>query len=182
MAAIADGTNDLAFDLTGDGLVNSSDLAAWLGEAGAAMLPSGNPFLPGDANLDGTVGAADFTIWNNNRFTSQASWCRGDFNADGVIDGKDLLIWNGNKDIPPTAVLIDDTAKVIQRQHGGRLNVQPVQIAAPKTPHEPFSWRPSTDYQIEEIPGTARRHELPDRADHQLDEQPLSMLDADAGE
>ena len=31
-------------------------------------LPSGNPYLLGDANLDGTVDGQDFLIWNSNKF------------------------------------------------------------------------------------------------------------------
>jgi hypothetical protein len=43
------------FDLTNDGQVNLDDRDQWLVLAGALNLPSGNPYLLGDANLDGTV-------------------------------------------------------------------------------------------------------------------------------
>ena len=66
-------------------------------EAGAAELPSGNAYLGGDANLDGTVDGLDFLLWNGNKFSSLAAWCSGDFNADGTIDGLDFLAWNQNK-------------------------------------------------------------------------------------
>ena len=95
--AIAAGGNDPNFDLTGDGLVNFGDLEAWLAEAGAAELPSGNPYLPADANLDGTVDAVDFTVWNDNKFMPSDGFCSGDFNADGVTDAIDFTIWNDNK-------------------------------------------------------------------------------------
>ncbi len=65
--------------------------------AGRLRLPSKNPILPGDANLDGFVDGSDFGIWNANKFTSTASWCAGDFNADGVVDGSDFGIWNARK-------------------------------------------------------------------------------------
>ena len=55
VSVIAVGSNDPNFDLTGDGSVNNADLDAWLAEAGVAELPSGNAYLRGDANLDGTV-------------------------------------------------------------------------------------------------------------------------------
>ena len=85
------------FDLTGDGNVDTADLEEWLIQGGAANLPSGNPYLQGDANLDGIVDGLDFLAWNANKFTNEAAWCSGDFNADGVIDGQDFLVWNANK-------------------------------------------------------------------------------------
>jgi hypothetical protein len=99
VSTIASGSNDLAFDLTGDSLVNVLDLNEWLVEGGANNVPqtAGNPFLKGDANLDGVVDGSDFGIWNSNKFTSTAAWCLGDFNADGVVDGSDFGVWNSNK-------------------------------------------------------------------------------------
>jgi hypothetical protein len=94
VAEIVAGTNDPAFDVTGDGVVDAADLQEWLAEAGAFELVSGNPYQPADANLDGTVNELDFFSWNANKFTSDAGFSGGDFNADGVVDGYDLLIWN----------------------------------------------------------------------------------------
>ena len=75
VAEIAAGTNSAGFDLTGDGAVDGADLTAWLAEAGAAELPSGNPYQLGDANLDGVVDVSDFNVWNAAKFTSNAAWC-----------------------------------------------------------------------------------------------------------
>ncbi len=91
------GTNSAAFDLNGDGAVDLADRDAWLAEAGAAQLPSGNPYLLGDANLDGVVDVSDFGVWNGNKFTATGAWCLADFNADGVTDVSDFGVWNGNK-------------------------------------------------------------------------------------
>ncbi len=91
---IVGGTNGASFDLTNDGLVNQSDLQAWLTIAGAANLVSGNSYLSGDANLDGTVDGSDFIIWNEHKFSSVPAWCAGDFNADGSVDGSDFILWN----------------------------------------------------------------------------------------
>ena len=95
VAAIAAG--DLAFDLTGNGIVDSADLLQWLAWAGEQELGPGQTFLPGDANLDGLVDGQDFIAWNNHKFTMTAAWCAGDFNADGVVDGQDFVIWNNYK-------------------------------------------------------------------------------------
>lgn len=96
-AAIASGSNTPEFDLSGDGLVTLADRDAWLTEAGAANLASGNAYLVGDANLDGVVDAQDFIVWNNNKFTLTAAWCRGDLNADGRVDALDFVEWNDHK-------------------------------------------------------------------------------------
>lgn len=90
-------TNDPNFDLTGNGLVDREDLTNWLALAGAANLPSGNPYLDGDANLDGIVDGLDFILWNDHKFTQLAAWTKGDFTADGTVDGLDFIAWNENK-------------------------------------------------------------------------------------
>ena len=91
------GTDRLQFDLTGDGFVDQADLDEWLVLAGRINLPTSNPYLVGDANLDGRVDGQDFVVWNLHKFTSTAAWCSGDFNADGVVDGLDYIVWNDNK-------------------------------------------------------------------------------------
>ena len=97
VGAIVAGTGDPLLDLTGDGMLDQNDIEAWLAEAGANNLASGNPYLPGDATLDGVVDVSDFGSWNAHKFTSTGAWCRADFNADGVTDVSDFGIWNGNK-------------------------------------------------------------------------------------
>lgn len=95
VAEIVAGTNDPAFDLNEDEVVDSADLDAWLIEAGT--FSSGSPILAGDADLNGDVDGEDFLKWNRNKFTATPGWCAGDFDADGTIDGDDFLVWDGNK-------------------------------------------------------------------------------------
>jgi hypothetical protein len=95
VADIAGGTG--LYDVDGSGMVDGDDLTAWLALAGAENLASGNPYLAGDANLDGSVNGQDFVAWNGSKFTNTAAWSAGDFNADGSVDGQDFVIWNGNK-------------------------------------------------------------------------------------
>ncbi len=97
-AVVAGGGGSL-YDLNFDGVVNSNDVTEWLRLAGAqpGSPTGGAPFLPADANLDGLVDTSDFNLWNQNKFTSVAAWCRGDFNTDGVVDTSDFNLWNGVK-------------------------------------------------------------------------------------
>ena len=97
IAAIANESDDLLFDLNGDGTLDRGDRDVWLAEAGELNLSSGSTYLLADANLDGTVDVSDFNSWNNSKFTNTASWTAGDFNADGVVDASDFNIWNANK-------------------------------------------------------------------------------------
>ena len=94
---IVRGSNTPTFDLTGDGQVDHADLTAWLAQAGSTNLPSGDSYLVGDANLDGSVDVSDFNIWNGNKFTNRIGWCSGDFDADGSVDVSDFNLWNSNK-------------------------------------------------------------------------------------
>ncbi len=95
-ADIADDNNTATFDLNGDALVNGADLIQWLAIAATAN-GLGATYLPADFNLDGSVDASDFNIWNSNKFTTTSAWCSGDGNANGVVDASDFNIWNSNK-------------------------------------------------------------------------------------
>ncbi|MEM7317154.1 MAG: hypothetical protein AAF497_28805, partial [Planctomycetota bacterium] len=100
--AIAEGSADLSLDMNGDGVLDLDDVndpdVGWLAVAGArSAATGGNPFLPGDANLDGVVDVSDFNVWNGNKFTLTTGWCNGDFSADGVVDVTDFNLWNNSK-------------------------------------------------------------------------------------
>ncbi len=53
------------------------------------------PRTPGDADRDGTVGAADYAIWAA-QFGKTRLWQSGDFNGDGVVGTADYAIWAAN--------------------------------------------------------------------------------------
>jgi hypothetical protein len=95
VAEIATAGMGAEFDLNGDMVVDTGDLDLWLMEAGEFNV--GGAYLPGDANLDGTVDGQDFIVWNMNKFTNTAAWCSGDFTADGTVDGQDFIQWNTHK-------------------------------------------------------------------------------------
>lgn len=48
--------------------------------------------LIGDANFDGTVSGADFTLWADN-FGTGDDWSEADFNGDNAVTGGDYTLW-----------------------------------------------------------------------------------------
>ncbi len=50
----------------------------------------------GDANLDGAVDGADYTVWADHLEMTAASWQIGDFNGDGIVNGADYTLWSDN--------------------------------------------------------------------------------------
>ncbi len=81
------GTNDLTFDLTGDGLVNVNDHVFWYSDL--------NNTLVGDVNLNGTVGFDDFLVLSSN-FGQTAGWGQGNFDLDKVVAFADFLQLSSN--------------------------------------------------------------------------------------
>lgn len=111
VGAIAAGSNAAAYDLTLDGIVDTTDLDVWRGIAGDVRYASGVPILLGDANLDGAVDGQDFIAWNTSKFTTTARWSDGDFNADGLVDGQDFIVWNTHKfQVADGAVAVPESA------------------------------------------------------------------------
>ncbi len=138
---IAAGTNAAPFDLTGDALVNLADRDEWLSIAGAVNLSSGNPYLLGDANLDGVVDGSDFGIWNANKFTAVARWSKGDFSADGFVDGSDFGIWNSHKFTASDAVRPTSTPTAIDTLLQSRKFQRPTRMVEAKSADSLFAVR-----------------------------------------
>ncbi len=98
------GTNNTDFDLTDDGLVNLTDQDQWRADA-ADKNGWAEPYLNGDANLDGRVTALDLNALGGNWNGTPDPWSDGDFNADGNVNAQDLnlLALNWQKSIPAAA-------------------------------------------------------------------------------
>ena len=75
------GSGDAKYDLDNSGSVDLGDRDALLVEIGA---------LPGDADLNGLVNAADLNSLGSNWQARVSSWADGDFNGDSVADVADL--------------------------------------------------------------------------------------------
>ena len=84
------GTNDTAFDLTGDARVDFEDLKEYV--EGADKL---NTFV-GDSNLDGEFNSSDFVVvftageYEDN-VPNNSNWATGDWNGDGDFDSSDFV-------------------------------------------------------------------------------------------
>jgi hypothetical protein len=68
--------------------------------------------VPGDANGDGAVTDADYTIWADHYGEANAGWSGGDWNEDGLVSDADYTIWadnygrTGNVPEPATMVVL----------------------------------------------------------------------------
>ena len=103
MNEVAAGTNDAAFDLSGDGLVNDTDRDDWLALAGPQNGFAGG-FLVGDSNLDGIVDAEDLNALGVSWQSANNNWSNGNFTGGG-IDAADLnaLALNWRESVPLAA-------------------------------------------------------------------------------
>ncbi len=88
-AESASGENRPLYDLTGDGLVNESDVNTW-----AKSKEIGYTWI-GDANFDGQFNTSDFVqvlgIGKYEQPGAAAVWSEGDWNGDGVFGTGDLV-------------------------------------------------------------------------------------------
>lgn len=72
--------------------------------------------LPGDANLDGRVSGADYTVWADhfNKHNGDARPEDGDFNDDGFVTGADLAVWlnHFNQQVDGEAIALPSRLRV----------------------------------------------------------------------
>jgi hypothetical protein len=54
------------------------------------------PQILGDANRDGLVNEADYTVWFSHYNQDFQGPSFGDFNNDNIVDGADYVIWLNN--------------------------------------------------------------------------------------
>ncbi len=86
--------DNAAFDLTGDGRVDEADRIFWVRDLAGTFF--------GDADLDKSVGFADFTLLAND-FGAPGGWMNGDFDGDGAVRFSDFLILANNFGEPTMA-------------------------------------------------------------------------------
>ena len=117
VGAIAGGGNDTSFDLTGDGLVDASDLTAWR-TAAAEVNGFSDAYLPGDTDLSGKVDSIDLNNLALNWRQDVPRWSGGDFTGDGSVNAADLnelaLSWRKFTPLAGTVPIIADSIPYVQ--------------------------------------------------------------------
>lgn len=84
------GGQSATFDVDNSGSVDADDVQAWL-SAAAAHNGFADAYLPGDADLNGTVDVADLNALGVNWQTNNLAWSKGNFVVPGtLIDASDL--------------------------------------------------------------------------------------------
>ena len=87
---------EVVADFNGDGRL---DVAAWGSGTVTVLLNDGdwgpNP-LPGDYNNNGTVDAADYSVWRDALGSHVANYSGADGNGNGVVDTADYDIWRSH--------------------------------------------------------------------------------------
>jgi hypothetical protein len=119
-------TDDAASGLSyGIGYADSAD------PGNPANLPSGTIeimfTLLGDANLDGTVNAEDFTLFSTNLGQS-GSWDDGDFNYDGTVNAEDFTLFAHN--LGKSATLAAEAGDLSEAANGINLTNVPEPASA----------------------------------------------------
>lgn len=98
-AAVISESDDLAFDLNLDGVVDTLDRDRWLEFRQSQF---------GDANLDGIVGFDDFVQMTSHFGVADPGWADGNFDLDDRADFNDFLLFSRNFgqeiELPPAAV------------------------------------------------------------------------------
>lgn len=76
------------------GRADGAGAAALLVESPSPLLIDVQRTTAGDYNSDGTVNAADYTVWRDSfGATGISPWSLGDGNGDGDVDGSDYAVW-----------------------------------------------------------------------------------------
>jgi hypothetical protein len=107
-AAIRDNSNDLQFDVTGDGSITAADHTSWVKDLRRTWI--------GDANLDGEFNSTDLVdalAAGTYEVDVAAGWATGDFDASGRFDSSDLIeaLADGGYEqgpLPPAAAAVPE--------------------------------------------------------------------------
>ena len=91
-------TCDDGIDNDGDGLIDfPGDPGCTDGHDDSETFSCSDAFpLLGDANGDGAVDGADYSVWADNYGLEGSDFADGDFNCDGLVDGADYVLWADN--------------------------------------------------------------------------------------
>lgn len=95
---------DSVFDLDANDIIDINDVDQWLAAA-ASQNGFSEPYLSGDADLNGTVDAADLNALALNWQQNVTRWSGGDFTGNGAVNAADLnrLALNWQSSVPLAA-------------------------------------------------------------------------------
>jgi autotransporter-associated beta strand protein len=79
----------------------------------------------GDANLDGTVSSADYTLIDNGFLGGLTGWYNGDFNYDSVVNGSDYTLIDNAFNVTQGASLASQIASPTAQIAGGTTTAVP---------------------------------------------------------
>jgi PEP-CTERM motif len=88
VSQVRDGGTSPYYDINGDDTVDQADTDYFIRN----LLNTEY----GDANLDGQVSDADYTMWADNYGATGAGWAMGDFTGNGAVTEADYTVWADN--------------------------------------------------------------------------------------
>ena len=108
---VRNGTNDPAFDLGNEGIVDESDRVIWVHDLK-------NTYF-GDSNLDAEFNSSDFvTVYQAGEYEDQidmnSGWVEGDWNGDGDFTSRDLVFafQDGGYEQGPRVAIVPEPSSV----------------------------------------------------------------------
>ena len=110
---VRNGTNDPAFDLGDDGIVDESDRVIWVHDLKKTYF--------GDANLDGEFNSSDFVaVFKGGEYEDDidmnSGWAEGDWNGDGDFNTRDFVFAfqdGGYEQGPRVAAVVPEPSSVL---------------------------------------------------------------------
>ena len=108
--------NNLQFDIDNSGAVDVGDIDEWRSVA-ATENGWAEPYLAGDANLDGAINSADLNKVGISWQLPQDRYSEGDFNGSGLVDAADLnfigLRWQQEIPLAASAAAVPEPSSVL---------------------------------------------------------------------
>jgi hypothetical protein len=93
-----------SIDLVFNGMSENFALYFFDTQVGGAVEYAPAPALTGDYNGDGSINAADYTLWRSTYGSTVPVAAGADGNADGLVNAADYTVWRDNLSAQPAAI------------------------------------------------------------------------------